>query len=180
VTKTAALDTAVINDLLYRMGASKTVDESLNGATFTLTTPPAFAAEYQDVALFATQRPYTDAPADVVSALKSALLSVPFIPEKLGAQLMTVDPAGHDVYLPVVEGLGRETDLGGVTGYIYTGSDLSEVLAALPLPADGDGILSELRDENASLLTWTKGGVLYCLAGDKTDSELTQLARSVY
>jgi hypothetical protein len=176
--QTVTLDTEKINGTLTRLGASALVDSSWSGTAVTIKTPPVFFADYGDVALAITENIFVDAPDAVLSNLKSAFLSLPAIPENLRAQLSPIDPKTHDIYLPVVEGLGRETDLGGTTGYIYSTADLADVLGMLPDFADRTH-LSELQDENASVLVWAKNGALYVLAGQLSDSELSQIARSV-
>jgi hypothetical protein len=177
-SETMTLDTAKINDALTKLGAAGLVDASYNGAAVTVNTPPVIVAEYADVTLAATQNVVIDAPDGAADSLWSALLSIPAIPEDLRTQLAAIDPKTRDIYLPVIEGLGRETDLGSVTGYIYTSGDLASVLGTIP-GLSGDAMNKQLQDENASVLIWTKNGVLYCLAGAVSDSALTQIARSI-
>jgi hypothetical protein len=177
-TQSVTLDTTKISAELKELGAAVTLDQSLNGTTVIVNTPPAIVAEYADVLFAATQNVYVDAPDAVVNQLWSALISIPAIPENVRAQLQAIDPKTGDVYLPVIEGLGREADLGGTTGYVYSSGDLAQVLGMLPDFAD-DTHRAELQDLNASVLIWTKNGVLYYLAGEKSDSELIQIARSL-
>ncbi len=172
------LDTAKINAALTDLGAAALLETGLNGTALTIKTPPAVMAEYENVLLAATQTAYIDAPDDVLESLKTSFLSIPAIPGDLRAQLAAIKPDTRDVYLPVIEGLGRATDLGGTTGYVYSSGDLAQVLIMLPGFAD-DAQLQELRDENASVLIWLKDGVLYFLAGALPDSALSQIARSV-
>ncbi|SMC86841.1 hypothetical protein [Papillibacter cinnamivorans] len=178
-SETLTLDTAKINAALQKQGATVTVDDSFDGTEITVNLPAAIAAEYQDVTLIATQSVYVDAPDAVMNSLWSGLISIPAISDDLRVQLEAIDPMTRDIYLPVIEGLGRETDLGSVTGYIYSASDLSQVMAMIPSLADST-MTARLQKENASALLWTKNGVLYCLAGQKTDSELSQIARSIH
>ncbi len=178
-SKSLTLDTTKINAELQKLDATATVDNSYNGTTITVNTPAAIAAQYQDVTLVATQNVYIDAPDTVINSLWSALLSIPAIPDDLRTQLAEIDPQTRDIYLPVIEGLGRETDLGSNTGYIYSSSDLSQVIAMIPGLSDNK-MSTELKNENTSALIWAKNGVLYCLVGQKTDSELSQIARSIH
>lgn len=177
-TQSIILDTAQFNETLIKLGATALVDVDLNGTEVSVSTPPAIVAEYDGLLLVATQTVHIEAPDTVMNGIKSAALSIPAIPEALRAQLAAINPGTHDVYLPVVEGLGRGTDLGGVTGYIYASGDLAQVLGMLPDFAD-NAELGSLQNENASVLIWTKDGVLYCLAGAMSDSALTQIARSI-
>ncbi len=177
-TQTIALDTEEINAILSKLGASSRVDSSLNGTDITVSTPPAISAAYNDVILIATQNVCVDAPDDVMNSLWSGFLSIPAISEDLRAQLQAIDPKTRDVYLPVIEGLGRETDLGGATGYIYAGSDLAQVLSMLPGFTD-ETHQAQLQQVGATVLIWVKNGVLYYLSGTVAESDLIQIARSI-
>jgi hypothetical protein len=177
-SQTVTLDTAKINTALTELGAATLLDSRYNGTAVTVSTPPAVIADYDDVTLLATQTLDVDAPDDVVKGLYAGFLSIPAISADLRAQLAAIDPTSQDVYLPVIEGLGREISIGGTTGFVYSSDALANVLSMLPGFAD-DASLTELRDENASVLVWLKDGVLYCLAGEKSDSELAQIARSI-
>lgn len=177
-TSSFVLNTARINAELSKLGAKSMVDNSFNGAKVTTNFSPSIIAEYSDFKLIATQGYNFDAPENVINNLWSSFISVPAIPEDLYSQLITVDPLSHNIYLPVIEGLGRETDLGSTTGYIYSTSDLTQVLSLIPSISDPK-MLTELQNKSESALIWTKNGVLYLLIGQKTDSELSQIARSI-
>jgi hypothetical protein len=176
--RSVTLDTEKMNAGLLDLGAAELLDSGLNGTVITLNTPPAVMAEYAEVVLAATQTVYIDAPDAVMNSLRSSFLSIPALPDDLRAQLAAISPDTRDVYLPVIEGLGRETDIKGTTGYVYSTGDLAQVLGMLPGFAD-DAHLKELQTENASVLIWLKDGVLYFLAGAMPDSALSQIARSV-
>ena len=177
-TQAVTIDTDKINAALSELGATVPLGGSLDGAVVTVSTPPVVEAVYPDVTLIATQTVYIDDPAGVMDDIKASLLSTPALSDDLRAQLQAIDPETRDIYLPVIEGLGRETGIGGTTGYLYTTADLAQVLGNLPGFTD-DTHLAQLQNENTSVLIWTKDGVLYCLAGQLSDSELTQIARSI-
>jgi hypothetical protein len=113
-----------------------------------------------------------------MDSLWSSLISIPAISEDLRAQLAAIDPQTRDIYLPVIDGLGRETELGGTTGYIYATSDLTNLIGKLPEMSGGTR-QSQLQNENASALIMTNNGILYLIIGQKSDSELSQIARSL-
>lgn len=177
-SQTIILDTVKINAQLSMLGAALLVDNSLNGTSITINTPPAVAAIYDGLTLVATQNVYVDAPDGVVNSLWSSILSIPAISADLRGQLAAIDPKTRDIYLPVIDGLGRETDLGKATGYIYNTGELAQVFGMIP-GLVGNERITLLEDINASALVWTKDGVLYCLTGQKSDSELSQIARSM-
>ncbi len=177
-SETVTLDTVKINEALSGLGATALVDSSYNGATIIVNSPPVIMAKYSEVLLAATQSVYFETPDDVLNSLYTSFLGIPALPENLRVQLAGIDPGTRDVYLPVIEGLGRETSLGGVTGYVYSSGDLAQVLGMMTGFA-GDEQLAQMRSENASVLIWLKDGVLYFLAGEKSDSELSQIAGSI-
>lgn len=176
-SQTITLDTNEINAELKKLGGTP-LDSSYNGVKITVNTPPAAIAEYDSVTLIETQGIRVDAQDNAVNALWSDFVGLPMIPADLRVQLAAVEPTGGDVYLPVIEGLGRQTDLGGATGYVYSAKDLSQVASVIPGLSDSSRF-QKLSDSNDSALIWVKNGVLYVLAGNKTDSELSQIARSI-
>lgn len=177
-TKTVTLDTQKLNAELAKAGASP-LSETYNGTKISIVTPPAAIAAYADATLLETQGAYIDAPAKEVDALWSSLTSATAIPADLRSQLAAIDPTSRDVYLPVIEGLGRQTDIGVTTGYLYSAKDLAQLSSAIPnFPAAET--LSKLQSDNTTVLIWTKNGILYALAGKKSDSALTQIARSIH
>ena len=197
------LDTAVINEHLSHAGISTRLDGAYDGAEVAVHFPAVIAAKYSDVILLATQRIAVDAPGEALNSLWAGVLELPFIPENVRRQLAEIDPQSPDVYVPVLLGIGRETVIGGVVGYIYSVKDLEQLRPILPEiqgAADSEdyrrhmadlrndvgdtkkhfeGSWEQLADTDAAVLIWTKNGVLYVLAGQKTDSELTEIARSV-
>ncbi|MCL2323827.1 MAG: hypothetical protein FWC47_17185 [Oscillospiraceae bacterium] len=178
-SKTITVDTTMINDELAKIGVSNLIDNSYNGSEVTVNVAPSIAAHYTDVDLFATQGAYLDGNNAVINGLWSNFLQMPFISDNLRSQLSNIDVMKEDVYLPVIMGLGRETSIGNTTGYIYTTQDMQQVLSSLPqdmMPNDGNSTQSP---KEGSALIWTKNGVLYCLVANKSDSELTQIARSI-
>lgn len=176
-SKTFTLDTAKINAALAKLKADP-LSDTYNGVKLSVTTPPAAIADYQDVALLETQGVSVSAPGGTVSALWSHFTGLSVIPADLRSQLRSIDPTSRDVYLPVIEGLGRAVDLGVTTGYLYAAKDLAQVTSALPELAGVSG-LNQLQSNPTTVLIWTKNGVLYALAGQKSDSELSQIARTV-
>jgi hypothetical protein len=176
-SKTFTLNTADINAELAKIKANP-ISNSYNGTKITVNTPPAAIAEYPDFTLIETQGVYVDAPSNAVNALWNEFTSLPMIPADLSSQLAAIDPTSRDVYLPVIEGLGRGTDLGVTTGYIYSAKDLAQVATMIPNLATASEV-TKLQNENASALIWTKNGVLYILTGNKSDSELSQIARNI-
>lgn len=176
-SKTFTLSTKQVNAELVKMKVTP-ISDTYNGTKIDVVTPPAIIAEYADVTLLETQGVYINAPSNVVNSLWSDFTSLPMIPSDLSSQLIAIDPTSRDVYLPVIEGLGRETDLGVTTGYIYSAKDLAQLASSVPNLANVTE-LTKLQNDNTSVLIWTKNGVIYALAGNKSDSELSLIARNI-
>lgn len=176
-SKTITLDTAEINADIAKLNGNP-ISGGLNGTKITVNTPPAAIAEYPGFTLIETQGVSVTAPGDALNTLWSEFTSQPMIPADLSSQLAAIDPAGRDVYLPVIEGLGRGTDLGVTTGYFYSAKDLAQVAALVPSLAPASEV-TKLQNENASALIWVKDGILFTLAGNQSDSELSRIARDI-
>lgn len=177
-SKTVTINTKTLNIALAKIKATS-ISGALDGAKITVATSPTAIAEYAGMTLLETQGYSVNGSGAAVNAIWRSLAGSADIPADLSSQLAAIDPMGSDVYLPVVEGLGRETDLGVTTGYIYSAKDLAQVGAALPNLANAS-VLSKLQGSNASALIWTKDGILYALVGEKSDSAMAQIARSIH
>jgi len=202
------LNTEANNEILKTLESPALLLSSLNNVEMSLNMPAAALAKYEDVLFFATQKPALEAPNATKEELKDLMLQMPFIPNNIRQQLAEIDLDSKDIYLPVLVGFGREVDLGGRIGYIYTMSDLKGFTETLP--ADlisqekemkheskhetklGEEKLASMKEmhekfkkdmpnlDNASVLIWTKDGVMYSLVGNQTDAELSKIARSVH
>ena len=178
------------NSWLASLGSQYSLPDSIASAQYTLTTPPSLAVRYDAVTLIATQAPVLSSGDNSdVQTLWNTALTVPLIPDDVKSQLAAVNLSGGDVYLPVLDGLGRAANLNGTTGYLYTMSDLQSLLGTLfqdglalrspmgtALPGESDG-MDEMQ--NASVLVWVQDGVLYALAGQVSDQELLSIAQSM-
>lgn len=181
------LDAAKINAHLTEMGLVSLLDEKYNGTEITVNLPSAITARYNDVLLLATQGVAVDAPEEVLNDLWANVLHLPFIPENVRTQLAAIDLRSRDVYLPVILGVGRETAIGNSAAYIYSTKDLEQLASVVPAEMTSgrhDGLAAEefpkqSEGQEASVLIWTKNGVLYVLGGPKTDSELIEIAGSI-
>jgi len=176
-SKTFTLNTANINAELTKIKA-KPISNSFNNTKITISTPPVAIAEYPDFTLIETQGVYVNAPDNVIDSLWKHFATLPMIPTDLSSQLLAIDPTSREVYLPVIKGFGHETNLGTTNGYIYSAKDLAQVAAMVPDLATANEV-AELENDNGSALIWTRNGILYILAGIKSDSELSYIARNI-
>lgn len=208
-----SLNTDASNEVLKTLNIPALLPNKLNNVEMSMNVPAAAFAKYEDVLFFATQKPALEAPNSTKKELQDFVLQMPLIPKNIRQQLAEMDMDSNDIYLPVLVGVGREIDLGGRIGYIYTMSDLKGFTEALP--ADLQNLQSHDKEmkheldknhqakvseeklasmkvmhekykqdmpnlENASVLIWTKDGVMYGLIGNKTDAALSKIARSVH
>ena len=174
------IDPDETNEAFSMLGAQPLPD-STAGAAVTLRTPAIIVAEYSENILIAAQMPAIEGDAQAVDALCQSFLSLPQLTDNLRSQLAGVDLASGIVYVPVIEGFGRRTTVGSSTGYLYAISDLDILLSSLSVDQLVSGIPMTSRDsyEDASVLIWTRSGVLYILAGNQPSDTLARIAGSV-
>lgn len=212
---TFTLNVDACNQLLTALNSPKQLSGNLNNVELTMVSSASAYAQYDDLLFSATQKSYLDAPDAAKNELRDVILDLPLIPRSIRQQLAEIEIDSSDIYLPVLVGFGRELDLGGKTGYIYTWADLKALMETFPrdmaefgtVPESHEAAMAEMKEklidkygkedfaafeeahkkamaemphlENASVLIWTKDGVLYTLIGNKADTELAQIARSV-
>jgi hypothetical protein len=182
-TKTITLDTSCINEKLIMLGADP-LSEELDGAQITVQTAGVAVADYGNIKLIATQMPVFTDNDRALTALKQSFLSLPQLPDNLRLQFGTVDLTSGIVYVPVIEGFGQQTSIGGSTGYLYALPELRALIDSLPIDlfqyedeVNPLGTIQQYNDDGSGLI-WTRDGVLYILAGNQPAGELTQIARS--
>ncbi len=181
-----------LNDQKPELFATDVMDKSIempNGESISISLSPSFIAKYENVVFMATQGMNNDMNQELKTEMWQKLLAAPILTDNIRSQLAAIDPNTKDIYLPVITGISREVDLGGSTGYLYATSDMQSIMGALPTEltagfsnkmneaVSAEGTQSEHK--NMNVIIWTKGGVLYILVGDLSDSELAAIARSV-
>ena len=179
-TQSIVIDPGEINGILTTLGAQPLPD-SIDGSEIIVQTPAVAIAQYSENILIAAQMPVFSGDTQALDVLKQSFLSTPMLTYNLRSQLADVDLTAGIVYVPVIEGFGRRTTVGNATGYIYTLSDLEALIGDIAgdmLP-DGSQDGPQSLYENASVLIWARGGILYILAGNQQASELTRIAGSV-
>ena len=129
---TFTLNVDVSNELLKAVKSPKQLSSSLNDVEMSMISSAAAVAKYDDVLFLATQKSYLEAPQAAKKELRDVMLGLPFIPSNLRQQLAEIEEDSSDIYLPVLVGFGRQVDLGGKNGYIYTVSDLKGFTEAIP------------------------------------------------
>lgn len=173
---------------LFATDVSEKNIEMQNGEHFTVSLSPILVAKYENAVFLATQGMNDDVSSEAKQEMWQKLLTAPVLTENIRSQLAAINPDTKDIYLPVITGISREANLGGSTGYLYASADMQSIMSALPagLMTDLQGKMSsdasvdaQQAPKNTNVIIWTKNGVLYALAGELTDSELTSMARSV-
>lgn len=126
-TVTFTPDVEKLNSYLQKHGGVL-MPADLAGKSFTLNIPPLVRADYgrppEGFALYAARDLTIDAPKDVdPGALRQALLNLPFLPENLRRQLVSIDDWQHT--LPILETrdmVPREIKVNGNQGVCFTGA----------------------------------------------------------
>ncbi|EHQ90943.1 hypothetical protein [Desulfosporosinus youngiae] len=140
------------NQLLKAVNSPKLLSNNLQNVEMSVVSSAAAFANYGDVLFVATQKSYLDAPQAAKSELRDVMLDMPLIPVNLRQQLAEIDEDSSDIYLPVLVGFGREVDLGGKNGYIYTLSDLKGLTETIPqdmiAPGSHSQALKGLQDKS--------------------------------
>lgn len=127
-----SINTEASNEVLKTLKSPTLLPTTLNNVEMSMNVPAVAFAKYDDVLFFATQKPALEAPNAAKKELQDLVLQLPLIPNNIRQQLAEIDMDSNDIYLPVLVGLGREIDLGGRIGYIYTMSDLKGFTESLP------------------------------------------------
>lgn len=140
---TFTLDVDACNELLKAMNSPKQLSGNLHNVEMIAVSSAAAYAKYEDLLFSATQRSYLDAPEAAKNELRDVILNLPSIPLNLRQQLAEVDIDSSDIYLPVLVGFGREVNLGGKNGYIYTLADLKALVETFPQDMAESGMVPE-------------------------------------
>lgn len=120
------------NEMLTDLNSQRKLSNKLNHVELKMKSAAAAFVQYDDMLFFATQKSYLDGPQAVKGELRDVLVNLPLIPSHLRDELSDIDENSSDIYLPFLQGFGREVDLGGKSGYIYTLSDLNSLTSTLP------------------------------------------------
>ena len=179
-TQTIAFYPDEMNSVLSSLGA-QLLPNSAAGAEITIQSPAIIIAEYSENFLIATQMPVIKGDVETLDAISQSFLSLPQLTYNLRSQLADVDLTAGIVYVPVIEGFGRRTTIGNSTGYIYSMSDLETLVSGLSGDQQIPSMFGFAQDayDDASVIIWTRGGVLYILKGNQSSSELTRIAGSL-
>ena len=156
-TVSLTLDVSKANQILKGIGATKMLPANLDSQTFTLKMPVVVDAQYGSldagtgaIHVLQARSPELDVPGDAAAtAVRDAMLSLPFLPESLKRQLASVDDWQHTFLVPNVQGSTQMVKVDGVEGVFMTAPEQyrAEVGGA----------------KNA--VVWYKGGVVYAIIG---------------
>jgi len=161
------LDTVNANKILESFGSISLLPDGLNGKTFTIKIPAVICARYvgpddQNVTVFQGRSPELIAPGSDVSAIREALLGLPFLPENLRKQLAAINDWQRTFVVPNVGGSSQEVNVAGTQGVYIK-------------PPAGDSS----RGSDISSLVWQRNGVVYAVSGSLTLEQSLDIAASM-
>ena len=159
------LDTVNTNNFLRSLGSEKLLPDELNGKTFTVKIPALITAEYRgvgnkEIIIGQGRSPELAAPGSDLSAIRDALLAIPFLPDNLRSQLASINDWQHTFILPNIEGSSKDVKVGGAEGVFISAPEGS---------AAG----------SYSGLIWQKDGVVYGISGDLTLEQTLDIANKM-
>lgn len=174
-TVSLTLDVNKANQVLKGMGATKMLPPGLDGQTFTLKMPVVIDAQYGSwvvgagaIHVLQARSPELDVPGDAAAtAVRDALLSLPFLPESLKRQLASVDDWQHTFLVPNVQGSTQMVKVDGVEGVFIT------------TPEQYRGEVGEAVGSARNALVWLRNGVVYAIIGTFTPEQGLAMANSL-
>lgn len=166
-TMNFTLDTGKTNNILKALGSSKLLPVELNGQTFTAKIPTVITAIYSgansQINIRQAKSPELIAPGETsVTAVRDALLALPFIPEDLKRQLTSINDWQHTFLIPNIDGSTQEVSVNGVSGVFITPP--AEKTKGRSVP---------------NALVYQKDGVVYAIQGELTQQQALALASSL-
>jgi len=151
-----------VNSLLKSLGSSTLLPESLEGKTFSISTPAIVQVKYlapdgqRSFSYSQFESPEIIAPSGVdPNALRAALLDLPILPDDLRTQLAGIEDWQHTLILPSVQGTEELMINGKKAIFARSNGDLTSLL-------------------------WLDDGVIYQLRGSLDRAEALEIANSLY
>ncbi|MDF9407952.1 zf-HC2 domain-containing protein [Pelotomaculum isophthalicicum JI] len=168
-TLNLTLNTDNTNQVLKSLGSEKLLPDELNGKMFSVKVPATVSTRYAgsgDASIFVMEgrSPELAANGADVSAIRDALLALPFLPESLRGQIASVNDWQHTLLVPVVDGTTRDVNVAGSQGVFITP----------PADVKGGG-----NDSPPNSLIWQKDGVVYAISGKLTLEQAMDMAVSM-
>ena len=170
-TVSLTLDVGKANQILKGVGVAKMLPNDLNGETFTLRVPVVIDAQYGSLAVgtgaihvLQARSPELDVPGDAAAtAVRDAVLSLPFLPESLKRQVASVDDWQHTFLVPDIQGSTQVVNVDGADGVFMTAPEQYRVEAG--------------GARNA--VVWLRNGVVYAIIGTFTMEQGLAMANSM-
>ncbi len=114
-----------INEVLKSFGGEKILPPEIDGRTVSLDIAKSVVTEYNvsgvSCEIVQTRLPVLQVPDDVdVDGIYEAFLQLPLLPDNLKRQLKSTKDWKSTIYIPLIETKGREVNINGYTGYLYS------------------------------------------------------------
>lgn len=135
-TMTFTLDVEKANQLLVQLEAEQQFEAALDGKPFSVSIFETLKADYllngQHVSYVRTKSPEISVPEGIsIAQLRDTLLSLPFLPENVKAQLANIEDFETTLPVPAVdteEAKVSEVQVGGAQGFTFVSQDKASVV----------------------------------------------------
>jgi hypothetical protein len=163
------LDIAKANKMIESFGGEMVLPNELDGKKFTIRIPTVVAVDYSktgDKVMIAQGRSPELVLPDGVDplAVRSALLSIPMIPDNIKQQIEAIQDWKHTLIIPNVNGSSQKVDVNGTEGVF------------IQPPKDVKGVA---KAGNEGGLIWQKDGIIYAVGGNIDLAQAQEIAASL-
>jgi hypothetical protein len=169
------LDVAKANGMIESFGGQLLLPDELDGKKFTIKIPTMVETDYSktgdNVMIAQGRSPELVLPDGVDPlAVRSALLSIPMIPDNIKQQIEAIQDWKHTLIIPNVNGSSQNGDVNGTEGvFIQSPKDVEDVK---------DGAKAGNPNEGSALI-WQKDGIIYAVGGNIGLAEKQEIAASL-
>jgi hypothetical protein len=166
------LDVAKANKMIESFGGQLLLPGELDGKKFTIKIPTVVEADYSKsgdkVMIAQGKSPELILPDGVDPlAVRSALLSIPVIPDNIKQQIEAIQDWKHTLIIPNVNGSSQKVDVNGAEGVF------------IQPPNDVKGGAKAGNPSGDSALIWQKDGTIYAIGGNISLAEKQEIASSM-
>jgi hypothetical protein len=166
------LNVAKANKMIESFGGQLLLPDELDGKKFTIKVPTVVEADYSKsgdkIMIAQGKSPELVLPDGVDPlAVRSALLSIPMIPDNIKQQIEAIQDWKHTLIIPNVNGSSQKVDVNGTEGvFIQPPKDMKDVKGGAKVGNEGG-------------LVWQKDGIIYAVGGNIDLAQAQEIAASM-